>query len=194
IDNACISLTVVCFSLRRYRSGLLRPGCLPFCALALADLFRNGDVACQECIAESRIGSCCDRVAQLPGEAQHEAYIMYTSEAVVKLLFGADEMMDVGCAIMAAGVAVAVLFNRLMNGAEARRLNIDAAIARKKSAVASDARGQDAIKHVHAQTDAHHQIFGRADAEQVPRLMIGQFGRNMAQHFPLLRCWVAHRE
>ncbi len=56
------------------------------------------------------------------------------------------------------------------------------------------AGGQDTIKHIHAQADADHQVFRRADAQQVARLQAWQRGRGGAQHLPHHRLWLAHRE
>src|SRR5260221_2437364 len=167
---------------------------LPFFALLFTHRLRGRSIIGQERVAESRKGPRVNRGTYLARQAQHVTYIMYTAQAKVKLLFSAREMVNISGAVVPARIAIAFRLDGAALDPETRRSDIHAPITRKKSAVAGNPRGQCAIKHVHAQTDRRHEVLGRTDTQQVSRLVLLQFGRDMAEHLPQHSFRFAHKE
>ena len=60
--------------------------------------------------------------------------------------------------------------------------DFDVAQAGEQPAVAGVAGGHHAVEHVHAVRHAVHEVFGRAHAHQIVRLVRGQHGADGAQH------------
>ena len=76
----------------------------------------------------------------------------------------------------AAGGAVAVVVERAGIGAELGALDVEAAVARERGAVAAHARGRDAVEEVDAAPNALDEILGKADAHEVARAVARQLG------------------
>lgn len=86
-----------------------------------------------------------------------------------------------------AGVAGASRVDGAMVITMAGVAQFEVAKAREQRAVASIARGHDAIEHIHAASHAIDQVLGRAHAHQVARLVRGQtmwgVGHDVAHQF-----------
>jgi hypothetical protein len=162
--------------------------------LFFAYAFGGGNVACEEGIAKSGIGAIDDRRAQLSGEAEHKAKIVDAAEAIVELFFGAEEVMDVGGAIVQASVTIATVFDGSLDSAEAGGLDIDASGMGEETAVASDAGRENAIEHIHTEADADNQIFRGANAEEMAGFQAREFGSDLREHVPQFFFWFADRE
>ena len=100
-------------------------------------------------------------------------------EARAEDFVGSLQMMQVGSAEIAAGVAVATLIERARIGAVAGVSYLDVAVTRVQPAVARIARRQHAVEHVDAVADRLDDVFRRADAHQVARLVVRQPRRDM---------------
>ena len=101
----------------------------------------------------------------------------------------AEEVVQVTAAEVLAGVAGAGRIERAGVGAVPGVLDLDVAEARKQVAVARITRRHHAVEHVDAGLDRAHQIFRRADAHQVTRLVRRQLGGSMCEdaHHVFLR-------
>src|SRR6266568_2968728 len=146
-----------------------RPVCssrhLPFFALLFTHLLRGRSIIGQERIAESRKGPRANRGTYLARQAQHVTYIVYTAQAIVKLLFSACEMVNISGAVVPARIAIALHLDGAALDPETRRSDIHAPMTRKTSDVAGNQRVQCAMKHVPAQADPRHEVLGRTDAQ-----------------------------
>src|SRR5579859_4759138 len=120
---------------------------LPFFALFGAHLFGSGYVARHEFVAKRAVVPGDDGGAQVGGETQHKTNIMDAAQAIVEIFSGSQQVMQVGRAIVATGVAIAALFDGAALRSKTGRFDVDAASAREESAVPGDAGGQDAIEH-----------------------------------------------
>src|SRR2546423_12033095 len=87
---------------------------------------------------------------------------------------------------MAAGEAITIFFDGPKIGFASAGLDAEAAFAGEGSAVAGDARRQDAIEHIDAASHQFDELGGRAQAHRIARLLgrkkrFGYFDR--AKHF-----------
>ena len=103
-------------------------------------------------------------------------------EARAKDLVHALEMVKVRPREIAAGVATAVRVERAGVFAMLRVADLDVAPAREQPAVACVARGHHAVEHVDAFGDCIDDVFRRADAHQVARLLRRKAWRDVRDH------------
>ncbi len=92
---------------------------------------------------------------------------MDTPQTIIQLFFGTCQVVYVGSAVIATGIAVAALLDGAAFGPVACGFNIDAPIPGKQAAMTGYARWQRAVEHIHAQANTCHKVLGRAYAQQV---------------------------
>ena len=102
--------------------------------------------------------------------------------------------MQIGAAEVAAGVAGAAQVERAVVVAVAAVADLDVALGREQPAVARVAGRHHAVEHVDAGLDAVEQVFRRAHAHQVARLVGRQPWCGVAQHAQHLGLGLAHRQ
>ena len=85
-----------------------------------------------------------------------------------------EQVADVGAREVAAAVALAALLHRPLVEGVLRRLDRDVAAARDRGAVARDARGDDAVEHVHSARDALRHLAHHAEPHHVARAVLRQ--------------------
>src|SRR6185503_6195909 len=102
----------------------------------------------------SRQRVVADRLPQFGGERQIVMQVVNGVEPRPEDFIRSLQMMKVGSAEVAAGVAVAALIERIRVGAVAGVAYLDVAVARVQPAVAGIARRQHAIEHVDAVSDS----------------------------------------
>ncbi len=83
--------------------------------------------------------------------------------------------MDIGAGVVGAGVAVAGVVDRREVAAESTGVDIESARADVDRGIAGHPGGIDAIEGVGTVLDGDEEILRLADAQQMPRLLLGQF-------------------
>ena len=115
-------------------------------------------------------------------------------EARTEYLVEAVQMVQVGAGEVAAGVAGALLVQRTHVHPVLRILDLDVAEAGEQHAVARIARRHHAVEHVDALRDRLHDVFRRAHAHQVARLVLRQLRRGVPQNAQHVFLGLAHRQ
>src|SRR5260370_21906872 len=104
-------------------------------------------------MGESRVCSGNNCVSHLAGEAQHIAYIMDTPQTIIQLFFGTCQVVYVGSAVIATGIAVAALLDGAAFGPVACGFNIDTPLPGKHAAITCYTRWQRPVAHIHTQAN-----------------------------------------
>nr|GEU28151.1 hypothetical protein [Tanacetum cinerariifolium] len=153
-----------------------------------------------ECFEWVGLGGPCveavfvERFAHLAHDVEVVVQVVDGVEARTEDFLGAVQVVQIRAREIAAGVARAGGVQRLLVLLVARVLDLDVAKARKQPAVAGVPGRHHAVEHVHAVRHAGHQVFRRAHAHQVVRLVGRQFRAHVLQHAHHVFLRLAHRQ
>ena len=126
---------------------------------------------------EPREPPCPDRLAHRLHQLLVERQIMLGQQHCAEDFAGLGQVVEIGAAVVAAGIARATLVQRGQILGVFCVAQIERAVPGEGLAVAARAAGQDAIEHIDPALDRADQVIGLAHSHQIARLVRGQLPR-----------------
>ena len=136
----------------------------------------RGNVVADEVAAEFGEGATFNCGTGLFHRAHEHAGVVDAEHAEAEDFADVKEMAQVGAGEVAAGEAVAVVFDGTEVGFVCATFDADAAFAGEGGAVAGDPGRENAIEHVDAASDEFDHLGGCAEAHCVAGLVCGKMG------------------
>ena len=139
-------------------------------------------VMVEEIAAEFLVAILLDGLADALHQPEQVAQVVDRRQPSAGDLARLDEMADVRAGEIPAGVAVAALFNRAEIVGVLRVADNQTPLIGKAGAVARNAGGEHAVKHINAAIHALHEAIRAAHAHQIARLVHRHIGHHRVEH------------
>ena len=145
----------------------------------------------------SRVVPLRDRLAQAAHQALHEGEVVQGDEPLCGQLVHPRQVVQVAARVLAAGRARAVGVDRLPAGPVGALGEVEAparvGVVDERRSVARQPCGRRAVEGVDARAHGVDDVVHVADAEQVPRRLVGKPGERPADHLAHLLLLLAER-